>query len=156
MKDYYQVIYEDDSKARFHGKIIDIPGKVIKAQKKLTQEELKKIPELDQENNIIMVDKVVNNEQKEAVLKKIRNHLLGSTVWIQARHTGEEYGLEKGWTSKQPTLTDLKYKEWLLYWEALRDLPETVDYSKIDIQEIKANNNDIFPVMPEIIEYIPT
>lgn len=51
-------------------------------------------------------------------IRKIRDKLFDQTIWMMQRHQSQ---LELG---TEPTLTDEKYEEWLIYWQALRDLPQ--------------------------------
>jgi hypothetical protein len=89
------------------------------------------------------------NKAKYQKLRRIRDNLINNTIWVQQRHQGELKSIELGITTKKVTLTQSKFKEWLLYWEKLRDLPQNVDLTKYKIAEINRDNTNIFPIQPK-------
>lgn len=88
-------------------------------------------------------------EYKISKLRLIRERLLTSTIWRLERHCGELKGIDRGVTTKPTSLTAEKFDEWLLYWEVLRDLPETINIDIFNYKDIIESNTNIFPVQPE-------
>lgn len=67
-----------------------------------------------------------------SMVRETRDRLIKDTIWIFERHSTQSVGSK--------TLTDEQYQEWCTYWQALRDLPETVDL-----------NNIVYPTPPSIM-----
>jgi len=148
------------------GSIKEIDIWDIKGVEKPSVEELNQIPKYPEDGREYSYDKesnqwiIDNSEEVKRKLRKaflnlrkvrdIRDALINETIWIQQRHISEKQGLEAGVTTKQTTLTEEKYNEWLIYWQELRDLPSTINISigDIDVQDIKADNLNIFPTPP--------
>ncbi len=63
-------------------------------------------------------------EQKWNVVRRIRNELIASASWIFERHSFEREMIALG-ISTDTTLTDDEVIPWLLYIQALRDIPQT-------------------------------
>jgi len=133
----------------------------VKDKERPTPEELNSIPDYpedgkeyyyNKEQNIWVFDNKKESEKKMVKLRQIRDILLQSSIWIQQRHLGELQGIEAGLTTKPTTLTTDQYNQWLLYWQQLRDLPETVNLEDYNIDDIVESNSNIFPVIPNFEE----
>lgn len=88
------------------------------------------------------------NQMKLTALRKKRDEMLVNTIWIMQRHNGELEGIKYN-LSSETTLTEDEYKEWLVYWKDLRDLPENYDIDNATIDAIEQYQG--FPTMPSSI-----
>lgn len=91
------------------------------------------------------------SEEKYSLLRKHRDDILKQTIIFQERHFGEERGIADLVGKQQLTLTQAQFHEWLLYWEALRDLPQTANLTTVELKDIHPGNTTLFPAMPAII-----
>lgn len=98
------------------------------------------------EDEVITYEEYTNLKMEK--LRLIRNNSILTSIWIQERHLGEREGLEKEITTKSPSLTEEQYNQWLLYWEKLRDLPDTVNIDNYKYDDIREDNLNIFPIQP--------
>jgi len=93
--------------------------------------------EPDTQNNQINVETVITSQ--EFLLKFLRakrDKLLKDTIWIAERHNSQpDYA---------KTLTAEQYVAWQVYWQALRDLPNTANLEGIDRTTI----DSLFPMQP--------
>ena len=80
---------------------------------------------------LLQVKDTAENKVKFRELRLKRNNLLSQNDWVFVRHKTQ---LDLGIT---PNLDPSKYNKYLIYMQALRDLPATVDI-----------NNTVFPVNP--------
>lgn len=62
-----------------------------------------------------------NNELTWNEIRRQRDVLLNNTIWMMQRHQSQE-SLET-----TTTLTSDEYASWLIYWQTLRDIPQTYD-----------------------------
>lgn len=80
---------------------------------------------------IIIPDAVIlTSEEKLQAIRMKRDTILNNTSYIfQRQITGSE----------NQKLTEEEYNKWIVYWQQLRDFPETCDV-----------NNPAFPIQPDI------
>lgn len=112
--------------------------KVWDLERKIKEDAIEDDRTIDKKYSDNTIDIIKYNNLKMQKLRMIRNVLLNNTIWIQQRHIGEKEAIEKGITKKKTSITEDQYLKWLLFWEYLRDIPETIiisDYSYLDITE---------------------
>jgi hypothetical protein len=93
--------------------------------------------EPDAQNNLINVQTVIASQ--EFLLKFLRakrDKLLKDTIWIAERHNSQP--------DSAKTLTAEQYATWQIYWQALRDLPNTANLEGVDRTTI----DNLFPKQP--------
>jgi len=80
-------------------------------------------------------------------LRDVRDYILNNTMWIAQRHSLEKQGMELGYLNST-TLSSGEYLLWLQYWEFLRNLPQTLDIDKYNLEDFFASNIEIFGKFP--------
>ncbi len=146
--DQDSILVNEDGDRHFNLDLMELKNDIIFYKYKYENGQVIKKTEEDYNNEINSI--LESDENKLEKLRYKRDMLIMSTIWILERHLGEKYGRDNNWTQKEMSLIEDDFKNWLLYWEALRDLPETIDLSSVTIQEILEEDPKVFPAKPSV------
>jgi hypothetical protein len=90
-----------------------------------------------------------NRKEKLRKLRDIRDYILNKADWIQSYLDSEREAIANGFiTEEQRRWSKDEIKSYLLWKQTLRDLPQTVDIDKLDINDIVETNEELFPPCP--------
>ena len=86
---------------------------------------------------------------KKKQLKEIRDEILIDNLWIMNRIVKDQIKIRMGIiTEAQKKWSDAEQLTYVNWYEAMIELPKTVNYDLYDLKDIKKNNTAIFPDCP--------
>ncbi len=111
---------------KYNKKIVDvIKSRIpIKDYEPVLESELKEAEDFYIEKRLAS-KRIDTLEKYKMFVRKQRNHLIENTMWVAERHSQEIDLIKRGLLDK-PTLSEKQFEKWLIYWQKLRDFPNTL------------------------------
>ena len=95
------------------------------------------------------INTILNSDEiKLQLLKTIRLNLFDASNWINGFWTAQEFGHKKGVNLKDRILSESLYTEWVQWFETMGYITTEINLSEINYNDIKIDNTNIFPKMP--------